>query len=186
MQHIGYSLNALGGPRRGCKLFFNHLKHYRLSLDELAGAFPGCKFVILYRQSLAEQFVSLLVAKGTKQWMVRQGQASALAQVHVVVDEFKSYCDQMRLSYGEILALPWLASRAALLSYEELSFDPKACLARHICPLLAVSPAEMAPRIRKQNTLPLAERVVNYNEVAELLASPIARQRYSWPQRQAA
>jgi hypothetical protein len=38
----------------------------------------------------------------------------------------------------------------------------------------------------KQNVQPLAERVLNYSEVAELITGPECRQRQSWPARKAA
>jgi hypothetical protein len=66
------------------------------------------------------------------------------------------------------------------LSYEELTSDPRGIFAERICPLLATRYDEPRTRLRKQNPQPLSERVENYDQIADLVASPQCRQHYAW------
>ena len=59
IRHLRYSLQTLKTPARGCKVMLEELDYCRLTVDTLAEAFPESKFLILYRQSLAQQYVSL-------------------------------------------------------------------------------------------------------------------------------
>jgi LPS sulfotransferase NodH len=180
--HIRRSLHPLSTSIRGCKLMLDQLSNCRLPLDVLDAALPRAKYIVLYRQSLAEQFLSRQAAKATQQWFLVDGQEPKQARVAVDGESIRSYCTSIRESYREILDHAWLPQRGVLLSYEELTADPYRCFAEQICPLLGVPPSRPETALRKQNTLPLAERVANYREVAPLLTSPLCRQHYSWSQ----
>jgi LPS sulfotransferase NodH len=201
-----YSLQTLHAPIRGCKLMLDQLADYRLTLDHLDACFPNAKYLILYRQSLVEQYLSWRAARSTNQWVMFKERGSADGpvfhgaakagdqraaraeprQVRVSIDpsELRAYCEKTRGAYREILRHAGLSQRVVLLSYEELTSNPGRCLGELICPLLGVPPIEPQTCLRKQNTLPLAERIVNYSEVAALVGSPLCQQRYAWPWRQ--
>jgi LPS sulfotransferase NodH len=180
MRHICRSLHALKGPIRGCKLMLDQLAACGLSLDALNEAFPGAKYVILYRQSIAEQYLSRQSAKATDQWVLHEGQQPKQARVPIDPADLQSYGADIRQAYRQLLDHAWLPQRSVLLSYEELSTDPARCFAEQICPLLGLPPARPETMLRKQNTLPLDQRVANYCEVATLLSSSVCRQHYSW------
>jgi hypothetical protein len=95
--------------------------------------------------------------------------------------ELRWYCSELRRQYASLLEAPWLGECSVLVSYEELVADPRGIFAERICPLLATRYAEPRTRLRKQNPQPLAERVENYTEIADLLASPQCRQHYAPP-----
>jgi LPS sulfotransferase NodH len=183
--HIARSLHTLRTPLRGCKLMLDQLANCKLTVDDLEKAFPGAKYLILYRQSLAEQFLSREAAKATQQWVLFDGQERKQARVWINPAELRDYCDRMRRAYRDLIATPWLSERAVLLSYEELTADPAWWLENEICPLLGVPPTAPQTCLRKQNIQPLAERIENYREVAALLASPLCRQHLQWPWQQA-
>jgi hypothetical protein len=71
-----------------------------------------------------------------------------------------------------------------LLSYEELTADPATWMRDQICPLLGADFIQPQSSQRKQNLLPLSQRVENYREVSALLASPLCRQYLEWPRQQ--
>jgi LPS sulfotransferase NodH len=181
LRHIRYSLQARPASIRGCKLMLYQLADCSLTLDVLDSAFPGSKYVVLYRQSLADQFVSQKLALATRQWVLMTGQERKQATVTIDAVELRNYCDATRRAYRDVIATPWLRERAVLLSYEDLTADPAAQLAERICPFLGVRAVAPQSTLRKQNTLPVAERVANYDEVEALLASPLCRQHYVWP-----
>jgi LPS sulfotransferase NodH len=178
--HLRRSLQAVKSPVRGCKLMLEQLADCKLSAGEIAAAFPGAKFIVLYRESLAEQYLSGRSAHATKQWLVPRGQVARRARVTVDPAELTRFCEWMRRSYSAVVSDPVVARHGTLLSYEELTSDPQRCLTERIGPLLGILSIEPQTRLTKQNPQSLAERVENYAEVAELLTSPACRQRHAW------
>jgi len=185
IRHIRRSWHLFQTPIRGCKIMLDQLRRCSLGLDDLDAAFPDAHYLILYRASLGEQYISRLSALTTQQWVLYDGQEPRQAQVYVSPTRLRAYCEQTRQAYRELLDHAWLPSRSVLLSYEELTEDPAWWLESQICPLIGAEFAPPETSLRKQNTAPLQNRVSNYREVAALLASPLCAQRYSW-QRQAA
>jgi hypothetical protein len=186
LQHIRKSLHLLDGPIRGCKLMLDQLSDCRVTLAELDAAFPGSKYIILYRQSLIEQFVSIEAAVATQQWALVAGQQRREALIVVNPTKLRSFCNRTREQYQAVLDQAWLEGRSVLLSYEGLIADPQRCLRNQICPLLEVPFAEPRTVLQKQNTLPLAERIANYGQVAGLVSSPLCQQHHSWHRQQRA
>lgn len=180
LQHLRYSLQSLKTPVRGSKLMLDQLAGCRLTAAELQDAFPAAKYIVLYRQSLAEQLLSIRSAQATKQWILHQGQAARPARVRIEPLELRWYCDEVRRLYAPIVGCPQVAERGVLLSYEELVADPQSIFAERICPLLNVPYCEPRTSLMRQNPQPIAERVENYAEIAALLHSPQCRQSYSW------
>jgi LPS sulfotransferase NodH len=181
IQHIRYSLQAERAPIRGVKLMLHQLEACRLTLTKLDAAFPDAKYIVLYRQSLAEQYVSAEAAKSTKQFIVFSGQERKQTQVTIDPGKLRTYCDDMRAGYRHAISHPWLAGRAVLLSYEELTAEPGFWLGEHICPLLGIEPLPAKTYLEKQATRPLAQQVTNYQQVATLLHSPLCKQYHVWP-----
>src|SRR5438046_1262735 len=63
IRHIRRWMQTVRTGHRGCKLFFNHLDDFGLGVRDLEAAFPGANYIVLYREALAEQFVSLELAR---------------------------------------------------------------------------------------------------------------------------
>src|SRR5262245_12923593 len=183
IRHIRLSLQTWPQPVRGCKLMLDQLTSSRLTTSDLSAAFPEARFLILYRQSLAEQYLSLKTASATNQWVLLPGQEARSARVHVDRIELRGYCDRTRDAYRKLLETPGLAERSVLMSYEELVADPQFWLAEQICPLIGIAAGEAQTYLRKQNTQSMADRIENYREVEALLLSPHCRQSYFWPGR---
>jgi len=186
ISHIRYCLQGEKTPVRGCKLMLYQLANCRLTLNEIQAAFPTAKYIVLYRQSLAEQFVSHQLALATRQYQLSAGQEAKTAEVMIKSGELRRYCDEIRRSYCDVLKHSWLADRAVLLSYEELTANSAHWLEKKICPLLGVGYTPPRTHLRKQNTQPLADRVTNYRDVSALLQSPLCRQYHHWPYQAAA
>jgi LPS sulfotransferase NodH len=179
--HIRRSLHLLRSPIRACKLMLFQLAQYALTVSRLDAAFPQARYIVLYRQSLAEQFISKKLAQATAQYMLRPGEQQRQTRITIDPQELRQYCDGTRQAYRDLLAHDWLRERAAIVSYEELTADASGCLSRKICPLVGVPAIEPSTYLCKQNTLPLVQRVENYQHVAALLASPLCRQHHAWP-----
>jgi len=181
LKHIRYSLQGEKTAIRGCKLMLHQLANCHLTLNDLNAAFPSAKYVILYRQSLAEQYVSQNLAVSTRQFLLRPGEERKHAELEIDASQLRVYCDDVRRRYRDAISLPWLAGRAVLVSYEELTADPNNWLGNHICPLLGVPFVAPEMRLCKQSTQSLAEQIANYREVADLLHSPLCRQFHHAP-----
>jgi LPS sulfotransferase NodH len=181
-RHIKFSLQGLKTPVRGCKLMLDQLDACRLTIHAIDAAFPGAKYVVLYRQSLADQFVSFKTALTTRQWVRRAGQPPKHTAVTVDQAELRAYCDRMQGAYRELLGQAWLEPRTVLLSYEELIAQPSYWLGQQIGPLLGVSGVQPVTRLWKQGIQPLQQRIENYRDVAALLESRLCRQHYTFHQ----
>ena len=94
--------------------------------------------------------------------------------------ELQWFCNETRVLYDGLLADARLSRASLILSYEELVADPAGCFANRICPLLGLPPREPRTTMLKQNPRPLAERIINYAEIAPLLESPRCRQSYGF------
>ena len=127
------------------------LANCRLTLDDVHAAYPTAKYIVLYRQSLAEQFVSHQLALATRQYQLSAGEESKHSEIVIDAGELRRYCDEIRRGYCEVLKHSWLADRAVLLSYEELTTDAGYWLEKRICPLLDVEYRPPQTRLRKQS-----------------------------------
>jgi LPS sulfotransferase NodH len=181
--HIRRSLACGVEAVRGCKLMLYQLEAASLTVDRLHSEFPGAKYVILYRQNLAEQFVSNLKALATNQFALRPGMEKNDALIHVDPAKLRAFCDTTEQGYRDVLRRPWLRQRGLLLSYEELVSDSNGML-QQICTLLGVKQVPATTKMRKQNDKPLEATISNYAEVAAML--PGCRQIHEWPRHMAA
>lgn len=186
LRHIQLSLHALKTPIRACKLMLNHLANCQLTVDAIQAAFPAAKYIVLYRESLAAQFVSFQTALTTKQWLIRTGQEFKRSRIRIDAEEMQAYCNATRQAYDNVLGKQLLVDRAVVLSYEDLTSDPGFSIRERICPFLGIPPADPAARLQKQSTRPLAEQIDNYSEISSLLHSPLCRQKYHLPHHQSA
>jgi LPS sulfotransferase NodH len=182
IMHIRRSLQSRPAPIRACKLMLHQLQACHVSLRDLDRAFPEALYFILYRQSLAEQFVSQKLAETTKQWLLLPGEEQKQPRLVIQPRELRDYCAGIRAAYAPVLEHPGLAARSAIVTYEELTHQPAACLRQAICPLLGLPALELQTNLRKQNTQHLATRIANYSQVAALLTSPLCHQHYEWPE----
>jgi len=181
LRHIRYCLQGEKTGVRGCKLMLHQMSNCQFTLDDLHRQHPQAKYIVLYRQSLAEQFVSHKMAQATSQYILARGEQARRAEIVVNARELREYCDDIRGRYRDALAHSWLPGRAVLLSYEELVDDPAHWLKEQICPLLGVNYVPLETRLMKQNTRPLSEQIVNYRDVEGLIESSVCQQQHGWP-----
>lgn len=175
VRHLQQSLQTLHTTHRSCKIFLHELKHYRLTIDDLEQAFPTARYVLLYRENLAEQYISRQVAELTGQWSLLPGQPRKNAAIDIDPAHLTQYCQQVQRDYAAIAEHRAIATRGAVLSYEELVANSARCLREVVCRLLGTPYSEPKTAYLKQNVEPLAERVTNYAEVATLLNGPLCR-----------
>jgi LPS sulfotransferase NodH len=181
IKHIRYCLQGERGGVRGCKLMLYQLTNCQLTLDTLDAAFPQAKYIVLYRESLADQYVSHQKAIATRQFLLRPGEQRKRSEMTIDPAHLRAYCDDIRRGYRNVLDHSWLHGRSVVLSYEQLVAEPVHWLEQHICPLLGVPFVAPTTKLCKQNTEPLAQQITNYRDVASLLHSPLCRQHHHGP-----
>jgi hypothetical protein len=93
-----------------------------------------------------------------------------------------SFVKETRAAYRVIFDQFPPPERSLVLSYEQLTENPEAWLNDRIGPLLGLPAAVAQTILRKQNVLPIEQRVTNFHEVSSLLASPLCRQYYACPE----
>ena len=160
------------------KIHLPQLETRGLTVDDLRGAFPAARYIVLFRESLGEAFVSRLRALRTGQWLVREGEKRVETTVHVERAELQAYLDATRASYMALASREWLAPCSVHVGYETLAREPQRVLDETICPFLGVAPVPVRTTLQKQNTRALEQVVENYDEVADLLVGPSARLGY--------
>jgi LPS sulfotransferase NodH len=178
VRHIRLSLQAAKAPVRGCKLMLYQLANCQLTIENVHAAFPHARFVVLYRQDLARQFVSQKLADITRQFALRAGEEKKQARIIVHRDELWAYCGELRNRYRELLSRAWLQECSVLVSYEELVQTPDHWLRHEICPLVGIEAVAASTNLCKQNSQPLSATIANYAEIEQFL--PACRQRLEW------
>ncbi|HVE13364.1 MAG TPA: sulfotransferase, partial [Elusimicrobiota bacterium] len=154
LRHVFYS--AYDRPRGsigGAKLLLEDMRALGIGVSQLASILPTARFIILYRESLLEQYVSLQIAAATGIWKVET--AAPAGRPHVVAidpEDFREFCESTRQSYEEVLGFPGLAARSSIVCYEDLARDPERYLNERILPFLDLPPAAVKPPLRKQRT----------------------------------
>lgn len=173
LQHLRRSMQLFDAPIRGCKLLMHQLDNCGIGLNDLEATFPTAKYIVLYRESLAAQFISLKTAQLTNQWSLLEGQKRISARVDIDPSELRRYCQKTKEFYRDLLAHSAIRDRGIYLSYETLSSSPLSCFRDMICPFVGVTIRECESAHRKQNVSSYEEQISNYREIAGLLASPL-------------
>ena len=178
LRHIRVSVSSQTAPVSGVKILLGQLAVHGLTVSDLCAVMPETRFLVIYRRALAEQYVSMLIAKETGSWNLIDEGARRRMSVRVDPGEFISYCDGIRREYRELFRHSCVTDRALVLSYEALASDADDLFRSQVCPFLGVAYHPVRTGFLKQNPEPLAQKVENYQEVADLLTGPAARQRY--------
>jgi LPS sulfotransferase NodH len=176
LRHLDYSLNLPGEIVAG-KLMLQTMRWHSATIEDLDRHFPNARYIVLYRQNMAQQYVSEKIVMLTGIWRQFDGRRYE-GKVRVERDEFIEHCRLERELFTEVVNSPAVRERGIVCSYEELSSDPQALFEERIFPLLEVEPVTLATKMQKQNVRPLAEMVENYDEVKDLLEGEMARHYY--------
>lgn len=181
-RHLCYSINASEKERCVLKLMHRHVESAGISLEKLLQNlekdFPSAKLIIIYRRSLADQYLSLKLAEATGDWVWKEKPAQPPS---LVIDpiEYRKYCESTRAFYETLLKNAWIRKNAVVLSYEELAQDPQGVFDRTLFPFLELPPCTVAVSTHKQNVKRPEEIIQNYAEVEALLNNQASFQHYT-------
>jgi LPS sulfotransferase NodH len=181
LRHIAWSIGALGEEIAGAKFLLDQLELHGVTLEDLRQKFPTARYLLIYRASLVEQFVSFQVAKKTSKWVGRGNDERYQGKIHVDPQEFTAFCRRERDKYAALLSHDWLTQCAQLVCYEELAANPQAVFDRVVLPLLGRTSSPVATSMVKQIDRDMRDVIENYTEVEPLLHEQGA-QHYTLPQ----
>ena len=180
LRHIAHSINGCRERVCGAKLCKVHMELHRVDLEDLKRLYPNARFIILYRKSLLEQFVSLKIAEQTGSWQwhrdFRLPQSIELDEA-----EFRAYSRMIKGFYENIFNKVWVAERSVIVRYEELVQCPQLVFDEVIFPFLGVARAPVRATLKKQNTLQSEALVRNLGTLKRSLGDEAISHDYAWP-----
>lgn len=171
LEHIAMSLNSQPTAIAGAKFLLSHLPLHGLTLDDLRGAFPSARYLVMYRASLVEQCVSFQVAKISGKWVGRRGTERYQGAIRLAPEDFLSYCRHQQEEYDQILNHSWLPDCGRIVCYEELASNPQLVFDKVVFPLLGLPVTPIVTQMEKQINRKPSEIIENYDEISELLAA---------------
>lgn len=178
-RHVKMSLYSLATPVVGAKILLDQLPLHDLDPTDLLDITENPKFLILYRRSLAEQYVSLEISRQTNVWTHISEQPPPKRSVAINAERFLSFTQHVRTSYERLIANDRIRQRAIVISYEELTADVQGLFKSVVTPFLSVPGHTVATRYRRVNPQHLSEKVTNFDELEELLLGRTSFQTYT-------
>jgi LPS sulfotransferase NodH len=168
---------AFQGKIRCGKIHFSHFDHFGISIDHLLQWFPQARFIILYRGSLLDQFVSLKLAEVTGRWIAKSPEDETNQEISIDIAELLAFVQATKNHYKKLADNLSLRGRHLTISYEELASDPGRTFETKIWPFLDIPPFPLKTALRKQNRRSARESVSNFNDIESLLSSGVLDQR---------
>lgn len=180
LNHIRRVVNASPSHYASIKLVFSQLNNYRITPKHLLDHFPNAKFIILYRRSLINQYVSQLKVNQKNCFSWKNGK-NRTGDLQVIVDpkEFIQYSEWVKSNYRTYIESPAMKGKFLLLNYETFAQNSQHIISNKITPFLSMQSQTTTTTLKKQAILPISETILNYSEIKSLLSSDTAIQDYS-------
>ncbi|CAH1788774.1 unnamed protein product [Owenia fusiformis] len=159
----------------GFKLFTFHLKVYNVSLEAIIDVLESPNIVILHREDLLQQFISLKIAEATGEWST-EFDSRFNHSINLSIPEFQNYCLQSRALWTEALDSLKDYPHKISVTYESLVEDMDKVLN-------SIFEFSGYPRTRrkffsfmkKQNPVDITKKIANYKEIELPLYNMITR-----------
>jgi hypothetical protein len=168
---------AIQGDIKCGKIHFPHFDHFGINIDHLLHWFPQARFIIIYRGSLLDQFVSLKLAEATDCWIATRPEDETDQEISIDMTELLAFVQATKNQYKQLADHPPLRGRHLTISYEELASDAGRTFETKIWPFLDIPPFPLKTALRKQNRRSARESVSNFHEVESLLSTGVLEQR---------
>lgn len=167
LSHILHSIHDNPNRICGAKLVRIQMENHELTLEDLIKVFPKARFIVLYRESLLDQYVSLRIAEITNAW---NWSRNFQLPRSIVIDRkgLEAFCASTKDFYKKILSDPRLKGRSVLLSYEELTNGVQSIFDRKVFPFMKLPSSPVSSTIIKQNTKRPEEIIENFEEIKDL------------------
>lgn len=153
-------------PYTGFKLFNEQLEFCNLHLKDLLTALFCPRVIILYRENMLETYVSLEIAFKTDVWY-SEGSGSS-EKIKIDWQKFVDYVMTERARWKRSMMDMSVYSDHEMLfiSYEELIGDRNKTMNK-IFQFLNIEMCHVEATSKKQNPLPLKEKIINYEQIEQ-------------------
>lgn len=180
MWHLAHAPAVRGRPVAGACLTLQQLEWRGVGPADLATAWPEARFVVLYRRRLADQYLSLRLARVTGEWTRRAGaRPSPLVHVRLDPKAFRAFVASTRTAYARTLDdLGRRGVARLVLSYERLASDPQRVLDETAAPFLGVAARPVRLTLVKQGIYSPEQVVENFDEIRDIWDDPAYLQDY--------
>ncbi len=179
LRHMAHSIHYNEHRICGAKLILKHMQTHGIVLDDLKSIFPSVKFIILYRQSILDQFISLKIAEKTNVWQWIDNGFVIPDSIDVDVWELNAFREEIKAFYKNIFAASWVMDRSVVISYEELVADSQGLFDRIIFPFLGLPASKISSITKKQNYKKPSEIVAHYEAIKNIISEESLKQDYS-------
>lgn len=153
------------------KLLINHLERFEITPNDLHTHFPLAKFIIIYRSSLIDCYISLLRARKTKEWSsLKENDNPKSIHFFVEQEQFLNFCTQVKKKYFEYNLHP-LLEHSIIIGYNQIVAQPQETFKTIICPFLNINYQRVKTSHKKQITEPVSNLITNYEEIKNLIKS---------------
>ena len=152
---------------RCAKVLTYHFDELPIGMADLVRLLHRPKVIVLYRQQVLEQYVSLKMAERTGVW--HAGRRPSSGPLDLDVDDFLAYAERERRMRRESLA-GLVGVPVFGLAYERLATEPSAAVGE-VFQFLGVEGIPIRSWLTKLNPQPLSAKVANH---ADFLAAGVA------------
>lgn len=161
------------GILRGAKILTFHVDELPLKLYDIVDLLARPRIVLVYREQLLEQFVSLKIAERDGLWHGTQTRTKQ--PIAIDPTEFIGFARRERQMWSDCLSMV-AGCETCILSYEELVRDAQTAM-RKVFTFLGEKPCAVQSKLVKINPEPLAAKLANYPELlkAGALAEAVMR-----------
>ena len=149
--------------RTGFKLFNEQLEYCKLSFGKLLNDLWSPPLIILYRKNLLETYVSLKIAFATDVWYSER--KTNQCSIEVDWDAFREYVETERRRWQKSLSSAG-GMKTVFISFEELVEKQDETM-KNVLAFLNLSECEFCVSSIRQNPLPLADKISNYEEIMD-------------------
>ncbi|MCK4761352.1 MAG: hypothetical protein KAW12_04070 [Candidatus Aminicenantes bacterium] len=172
LAHIKYTINNIKGSIRGVKFFSEQLQFFGIEIEDIQKIFPDAKYIVIYRKSLIEQYVSLMLAQETGKWINEPYNEKIIIRP----DDYKEFCLTTQKAYSRFFNCPIIRARSIVMAYEDILIDAQHEFDTKIFPFLGEKKCIIRTKFKKQNTKKIDEVIENYEDVVDVIKNKISRQ----------
>jgi LPS sulfotransferase NodH len=165
------------GRSVGAKILTYHLDELPIKMSDLVDILDRPRMILIYRERLLDQFISLKMAERTGVWHTEQ----KVEQGPIWLDpaEYRLYADrEARMWYANLVALKGV--QVHCVTYEQLVDAPNETM-RGVFEFLGHDPVACATTRMKVNANRLEDKLANCRQFIESGIDPHEIQQLPWP-----
>ncbi len=170
VRHLQRAATRSDDQRGGGKLTPRAMECWELNATDLRQLFPRALPIVLYRRSMADQYLSKLVAVSTGRFTRKVGDDRHVGTPKLRVDpaHMLAYLERMRRLYERVAHDPWIAEAGLVVSYEQFTSDPITWFETQAFPRLGLGAGTPIPafQLTKQRSWEPEDVVENFGEIA--------------------